>query len=314
MVLALAISACGGGTAQGTSVPTPSDNAPPKGSSTGETWTSPADNAVLVYVPEGSFDMGSNKEDDSAAYVDEMPRHAVWLDAFWIDRTEVTRGQFDRCVRSGACDYPLEKWGALYDPGKAEYPVNEVTWDQAKAYCEWAGRRLPTEAEWEKAARGTDRRRYPWGNETPDGSRLNFCDVNCAATPEWKIEDANDGFGGVAPVGSYAAGASPYGALDMLGNVEEWVLDWYAADYYQVSPQRNPPGPEEPGGYPYIANRGRVVRGNSYLGSTVSYTPVAPDGSVSPYGPVSLLRVTARWLQGAEFPSPTIGFRCAVSP
>ena len=316
MAGALMIGACGGtppGTPGDTSAPTPPDSIPPKEPSPGETWTSPADHAVLVYVPEGDFDMGSNKEDDSAAYVDEIPRHSVWLDAYWIDRTEVTRGQFNRCVRTGACAFPLEKWEALYDPDKAEYPVIEVTWDQAKAYCAWAGRRLPTEAEWEKAARGTDRRRYPWGNETPDGSRLNFCDVNCAATPEWKIEDANDGYGGHAPVGSYPAGASPYGALDMLGNVEEWVLDWYAADYYEISPERNPPGPEEPGGYPYIANRGRVVRGNSYLGSTVSFTPVAPDGSVSPYGPVSLLRVTSRWLQGAEFPSPTIGFRCVLS-
>lgn len=295
-------------------VASPTRVVPPKASSPGETWTHPTDGAILVYVPEGEFDMGANKEDDPEAYVDEMPKHRVWLDGFWIDRTEVTQGQFDQCVRAGGCGLSAKEWQEQHDQATSNLPVVGVTWEQAKAYCEWAGGHLPTEAQWEKAARGMDGRRYPWGNEAPDGTRLNYCDVRCTASEEWKDSTGDDGHIYVAPVGLFPAGASPYGALDMMGNVEEWIADWYDPEYYQNSPDRNPPGPETPGLYPYIANKGRVVRGGSFLGSPTSFTPTAPDGSVSPFGPVSLLRATARWLQGPEFPSPALGFRCVVSP
>jgi len=179
------------------------------------------DNSVMVYVPAGEFIMGSDERDGN-----EQPMHTVYLDAFYIDKTAVTNAQYRKCVEAGACDAPRETTD--YDNADyAQHPVVYVNWFQAKAYCEWVGKRLPTEAEWEKAARGTDGRKYPWGN-TFDGSRLNFCDKNC--TLSWKDPSVDDGYTGTAPVGSYPVGASPYGALDMAGNVYAWVADWYDMD------------------------------------------------------------------------------------
>jgi formylglycine-generating enzyme required for sulfatase activity len=187
---------------------------------------------VQVYVPAGEFHMGSD-----SGPADQQPMHAVTLDTFWIDQTEVTNAMYARCVSANACTPPLDPRSftrASYysEPAFADYPVLFVNWFQAGAYCTWAGRRLPTEAEWEKAARGADQRPYPWGSEPPDALRLNF-----GAT----------GLGDTAPVGQYPAGASPYGALDMAGNAWEWVADWYDPGYYAESPDENPTGPAETG-------------------------------------------------------------------
>lgn len=169
---------------------------------------------------------------------DEAPVHEVQVDSFWIGQTEVTNAQYGRCVTAGVCTAPGNS--AWSDPAQANYPVTDVNWSQAATYAKWVGGRLPTEAEWEKAARGTEQLTYPWGEAVADNERLNFQLVNQ----------------GVMPVGTYPSGASPYGALDMAGNVEEWVADWHAVDYYAQSPSSNPPGPAS-GIY-------RVVRGGSF--------------------------------------------------
>jgi formylglycine-generating enzyme required for sulfatase activity len=235
---------------------------------------------VMVYVPEGEFLMGS---DDEKAFSDEKPEHLVYLDAYWIYQTEVTNRQYIQCIQAEGCK--LSVWGEKPDD---DYPVTQVLPRDGRNYCKWAGGRLPTEAEWEKAARGTDGRKYPWGNEPITGERANFCDVNC--DEEWGNPDINqdDGYARTAPVGSYPAGASPYGALDMAGNVWEWVSDSYAPDYYSNSPYRNPKGPQ---GDDYI----ELTRGGSWLSRTS-------------------FRITNRFsLDGAVFDEimfETFGFRC----
>jgi formylglycine-generating enzyme required for sulfatase activity len=166
----------------------------------------------------------------------EQPVHTVYLDAFYIDKTEVTNAQYRECVEVGACGAPS---GSYYDNALyAQHPVVWVNWNEANNYCRWAGKRLPTEAEWEKACRGTDGRTYPWG-EGIDCGYAQYAD--CA--------------GKTLLVGSRPKGASPYGALDMAGNVWEWVADRYDLDYYSQSPERNPPGPD--------SGERRVIRGGS---------------------------------------------------
>jgi len=206
-----------------------------------------------VFVSAGSFMMGSEGGTDN-----EQPVHEVTLDAFWIDRTEVTNAQYAACVDDGACDPPgnssSDTRGSYYgNPEYADYPVIHVSWDDAAAYAAWAGGRLPTEAEWEYAARGPESLEYPWGN-TFDGERLNFCDANCPFDPRNSSWD--DGHADTAPAGSYPEGASWAGALDMAGNVWEWTNDWYDSDYYTRSPGNNPTGPET-GQY-------RALRGGSW--------------------------------------------------
>jgi len=210
---------------------------PPAEASIGDTWTRPADGMVMVYVPAGEFLMGSS-DADGQAQGNEKPQHTVYLDGYWIDRTEVTNSQYRKCVEARACPEPrCWAYGDYNGPGQ---PVVCVTWDDAQAYAAWAGGRLPTEAEWEKAARGTDGRIYPWGNGPPDCDKANYS--NCVNHP--------------AVIGSYPLGVSPYGTWDMAGNVWEWVADWYEQGYYVYSPARNPQGPDW--------GDSRLLRGGSF--------------------------------------------------
>ncbi|MEK6751928.1 MAG: SUMF1/EgtB/PvdO family nonheme iron enzyme [Chloroflexota bacterium] len=187
--------------------------------------TSRMDGMAQVYVPEGEFLMGKGEVRKN----DNSPQHIVYLAAFWMDKYEVSNALYLKCLQAGRCtelvsdNINYQNW--IY----RNHPVTYVTWDQANAYCQWAGRRLPTEAEWEKAARGTDGRRYPWGNETPNARLANFSGS--------MIHE-------LVSVYRYPLGASPYGALNMSGNTREWVADWYAEDYYLVTPYANPTGPE----------------------------------------------------------------------
>ncbi len=245
-----------------------------------QTRVSPIDGMTLLYIPAGEFLFGA-RDPDPLALSRERPQQRIYLDAFWIDQTEVTNAMYARCVEAGACSPPQEM-GTLTrrhyfdDPNCADYPVVNVTWYDARDYCAWAGRRLPTEAEWEKAARGTDGRIYPWGNEPPTGERANFCDVNCPVKIEgWQTEE-DDGYAETAPVGSYPAGASPYGVLDMAGNVSEWTADWSGGYYDLVPGQRNPDAPAS--GYT------RVVRGGAWqdhAGSmrVVTHFALRPDAA-----------------------------------
>lgn len=239
----------------------------------------PRDGKVMVFVPAGEFLMGSASSDPQASD-DEKPRHPVFLDAFWIDKLEVSNIQYRLCVKAGHCTPPRSQ-GSRF--AADHQPVVGVNWQQALAYCRWAGGRLPTEAEWEKAARGVDGRTYPWGN-TFNGTRLNFCDANCPA--DWRDTGVDDGYTYTAPVGSYPGGASPYGALDMSGNVWEWTADWYDPGYYHRSAYRNPSGP--------ATGRQRVIRGGSWL-----Y-----------YG--KNLRAATRHKDLPGYSYDNIGFRCAV--
>jgi formylglycine-generating enzyme required for sulfatase activity len=183
-----------------------------------------------VAVPAGSFLMGS--KGDPLAFGNESPQHSVYLDAFWIDQTETTNASYAQCVAAGVCRPPAQRRSntrsAYYDDVRfADFPVLYVSWMDAQVYCRWAGKRMPSEAEWEKAARGTDGRAWPWGN-TFEAARVNSVEA---------------GPGDTVRVGSYAAGASIYGVNDMAGNAWEWVTDLYQADFYRISPAINPTGP-----------------------------------------------------------------------
>jgi len=217
---------------------------------------------------------------DHFAY--EQPAHTVALDAFWIDRTEVTHLQYAQCVTSGVCEAPA--YFESYHPGGVvdNVPVS-VRRDQAVAYCDWAGARLPTEAEWEYAARGPESPVFPWGDDM-DGTRMNYCDSNCIFDgADWRVDD---GYPDAAPVGSYPKGASWCGALDLAGNVWEWTADWYFE--YPSSHQEKPRGPS--------SGEGMVVRGGGAYTSWLQ-TRAAHRGIVTHYG----------------FHTRNIGFRCAMS-
>ncbi len=241
-----------------------------------------------LFVPEGLVKMGGM---DILMENDELPAHDVTLDAFWIDQVEITNGMYALCVDAGICRPPVKVNSDNRDdyfgnPEFRDYPVVYVTWYDANAYCEWAGRRLPTEAEWERAARSDDMRNYPWGNEPPNAENSN----------------SNNIVGDTSRVGSYAIGVSPFGALDMGGNVWEWVADYYQPDYYKVSPSVNPKGPNN-GGLNYL----RVIRGGSYQDGQFDLRTSNRGYEVGP-DPTKLPDNSAYY----ERSSVKIGFRCAA--
>ena len=254
--------------------------ATPAGPSLRDTWTRPADGMVMVYVPAGEFEMGSTEGDS-----DEQPVHTVALDGFWMDQTEVTNGQFVVFLNEqgnqtegsvawldlGDRDCLIEWSGAEPRPksGYDNHPVIEVSWYGAATYCEWAGARLPTEAEWEYTARGSQGFTYPWGNGAPTCELAQF--GQCS--------------GRTAPAGSLPDGASWCGALDLAGNVWEWVADWYDSDYYGRSPSRNPAGPS--------SGESRVPRGGSWFNF--------------PF----IVRSTNRHAYHPDETNDYVGFRCA---
>ncbi len=195
------------------------------------------DASQMIEIPAGEFLMGCDQWDSRSPCLDgEAPSHQVHLDSYAIDLYEVSNAQYAQCVAAVACRPPnfgdSDLQEAKYaNPGFSHHPITNVDWYDARDYCTWVGKRLPSEAEWEKAARGyQDERFYPWGDGTPDCTLANFDGLN------------GDCIGATTPVGDYPAGASPYGLLNMAGNVREWVSDWYDANYYMSEPQDNPQG------------------------------------------------------------------------
>ena len=212
-----------------TAIPQPTTNEDPT------KRTSEKDGMEMVFIPAGEFIMGWEGLDATSEILPgpypDFLEHTVYLNDYWIDKYEVTNGQYQLCVAEGACrpcmhnNIPPQGTDYFTEEAYADYPVVNVSWYMARDYCEWAGRRLPTEAQWEKAARGTDGRKYPWGNEEYSEEYANICDVNCPLAKKGNIANPNfnDGYAGPAPIGSFPAGASPYGTMDMAGNVWEWT-------------------------------------------------------------------------------------------
>jgi formylglycine-generating enzyme required for sulfatase activity len=237
----------------------------------------------MVFVPAGEFTMGRN---DGAS--NEKPAHVVRLIDFYIDKYEVTNSMYRECVNAGICEPPIREdspsqFYYFQNPVFDSYPVLYVTWNMADKFCRWRGSRLPTEAEWEKAARGDDNRIYPWGSEFLYGLS-NFCDASCPN--EWADRIYSDGYADTAPVGSFPQGQSPYGVFDMSGNVYEWVVDWFSEDYYLQSPYENPIGPD--------TGTDRVIRGGAWGDSNA--TNITSRAGFSPSSAYEFL-----------------GFRCALS-
>ncbi len=239
----------------------------------GTATASPTDNSTappeaMVLIPAGEFQMGSPRD---IGEDDEHPQHSVYVNSFFIDITEVTQANYERVMGKNPSHFK-----------GTNLPVEKVTWSEAQAYCQALGKRLPTEAEWEKAARGKNNSVFSWGNEvTSQGG--NYCDKQCEK--KWKSDRFDDGHSNTAPVKSYAP--NDYGLFDMGGNVYEWVKDWYHKDTYKKSPYENPKGPE--------SGKFKVMRGGSW--------------DVSP----AVLRNAYRSGLAPDFRSYSVGFRCAKS-
>lgn len=238
------------------------------------------DGAPMVLIPEGSFPMGVPHGDRDGGR-DEYPRHDVFVSNFYIDKFELTNGRYLEFVKATRHRIPQNPKNATRNLWEGETiaeslidrPVINVDWADAQAYCQWAGKRLPTEAEWEKAAKGTADRRFPWGNVEPTNKHLNF-------NQQWIGEKT------LMPVGSYEAGKSPFGVYDMAGNVWEWVNDWYDARYYEKSPAKNPTGPE--------TGTKRVLRGSGWQNETPT------------------VRIFTRVDSDPTIRNESTGFRCAM--
>ena len=231
----------------------------------------------FVYVPPDEFTMGA----DSLIFTDFRPAHNVGLGGFWIQQAEVTNQQYALCVAAGECSAPFVEEDVDYwyaDPSNANKPVVGVSWYQAQEYCTYIEARLPTEAEWEMTARGTEGRNYPWGDDEPTCDLLNYDDCLDPSEPE--------------DVRSYIDGTSPFEAMDMSGNVFEWVADWYKEDYYPDSPDFNPPGPLE--SELVTEDKERVLRGGGYATSLDKISPI--------------LRFKAK----PEEHAADLGFRCVL--
>lgn len=277
------------GSATETAIPSPVSTLLPIATFTPDTIRiSSNDGMTQIHIPAGTFIMGGM---DVFRKNDEQPAHEATLDAYWMDQVEVTNGMYGLCAQAGICRMPREirsdnREEYFGNPEFRDYPVVNVAWYDANAYCQWAGRRLPTEAEWERAARGGDKRNYPWGDEPPNEYNSNSLNV----------------VGDTTRVGSYAEGASPFGMLDMAGNVWEWVADFYKPNYYAVSPLENPQGPSEEEARSDL----RVIRGGSFQEDGI-FLRVSNRSYLD--GPNPKADVKVELFYGRS--SNRIGFRCA---